>query len=94
MIKRDNETDDPTPEPSTYFQHAIAQQSLEDGGGRFAAEMSGRRKSVEYPRLPANSPWSADPGLEPPLGFDVSAVEPVGEAFEVQQSLNELRGKK
>lgn len=55
--------------------------------GRFAAENRATvigSEAVEYPRLPAESPWACDMvGLEPPLGFSVDAMEPCGEAHEL-----------
>jgi hypothetical protein len=52
------------------------------------------KPSSEIPRLPAASPWSNPDswgGQEPPLGLDVSAVEPVGSAHEIQESLDAAR---
>ena len=41
-----------------------------------------------YPRQPAGSPWAGDlVGDEPSLGFSVEAMEPTGEANEIQASL-------
>ena len=74
----------------TYHSRAAVEQTLETGG-RFADKVSlvvGETPAVQYPRLPAGSPWAGDPvGLEPPLGFSVDAMEPTGEAHEIQASL-------
>jgi hypothetical protein len=68
-------------EPSTY--HKLAGLA-DDLSGRFAVE-AGQSKSTEYPRQNSESPWSgsgADPGVEPPTGVAIDAMEPCGEAFE------------
>jgi hypothetical protein len=73
--------------PTTYSKLASLGDDL--GGGRFAVEQT---KATDYPRLPAG-PWSAgygDAGLEPPIGIDVTAVEPCGEQFEIERSISEL----
>ena len=54
---------------TTYYEIA---QIDELGGGRFKQEP----RVPEYPRQPANSPWSQpDPNVEPPLGFSVDAQD-------------------
>jgi|SRR5262249_12194607 len=70
----------------TYHGHAQANLG-EDRGGRFA--FAGSPKTVtgsspiQYPAQPAHSPWAKDAcPPEPPLGFSVDAMEPVGEPFE------------
>jgi hypothetical protein len=76
---------------TTYHQQAQVDQALE--GGRFAElarqeraakpTVVGAEPTVSYPRQLAGSPWAGDPvGLEPPLGFSVDAMEPVGEVHE------------
>jgi hypothetical protein len=71
---------------ATY--HGVAQTSADDDrGGRFAAVSPTRTvvgaAPISYPKLPANSPWACDPvPTEPPLGFSVDAMEPVGELHE------------
>ncbi len=43
--------------------------------GMAQANVVGNAPVPEYPRLPANSPWAADPvPPEPPLGEDVNAL--------------------
>jgi hypothetical protein len=43
------------------------------------------------PQYPAGPNWAPDPvGVEPPLGIDVNAMEPVGEVGEVQASIDRL----
>jgi hypothetical protein len=73
---------------STYSAHA--HMHIDDAGGRFAKTRPsltvGSKPTVDYPgdKLPA---WVTDRGPdEPPLGFSVDAMEPVGESFEVLQS--------
>jgi hypothetical protein len=56
-------------------------------GGRFSAggSVSGSEEGTDYPRLPADSPWSADPtGVEPPLNYRVDDLEPTGEPHEIE----------
>jgi hypothetical protein len=52
-------------------------------GGRFAKVKGeytiGSGPIVQYPRQPPNSPWAEEPaGLEPPLGYSVDDLAPVG----------------
>jgi hypothetical protein len=80
------------PEGTTLHQLAQVNQEL---GGRFAKAdtNSGENPSVSYPPLPASSPWSGDYAAnqpEPPLGVDISYVEPVGTAEEIERSLAQL----
>jgi hypothetical protein len=75
------------PEPTTFHQLAGVDAQLE--GGRFAQDriVSGSAPSVEYPRLPASSPWSGpQPGPEEPLGWSVAEVPICGEPHEVARS--------
>lgn len=69
----------------TYHSRAMA--DADAPGGRFQAAtktaVSGAAPSVGYPRQPAG-PRVPD---EPALGFAIDAMEPVGEAFEVERSL-------
>ena len=80
---------------TTYAAQAKAQASLDQAGGRFAVEdksvTSGSEASVTYPTLPPSSPWSG-PRLpdEPPLGFAVGQMEPVGTHAEIEASLKSL----
>jgi hypothetical protein len=74
-----------TKDATTLHQLANLDGSLT---GRFnpGGYVSGSEPVVNYPA--ASGPWSGpQPGPEPPLGFDVNAMEPVGEPFEVQRSL-------
>jgi len=70
----------------TYHGHAQSAVD-EDRGGRFAfsgnpATVTGS-SPISYPAQPAHSPWAKDAcPLEPPLGFSVEDMEPVGEPFE------------
>ena len=70
----------------TYHGHAQASID-EDRGGRFAYSGSPTTVTgsspIQYPAQPAHSPWHHDPcPPEPPLGFSVDEMEPVGEPFE------------
>lgn len=66
-----------------------------EGGGRFA-ELA-RREGASRPTVvgadpaanyPAGPAWTrAAVGIEPPLGVAIDAMEPVGEAFEIEASL-------
>jgi len=68
---------------ATY--HSVAQSAVdEDRGGRFAYSGSSTTvvgsSPVSYPQQPTGSPWAKDEcPPEPPLGFSVDAMEPVGE---------------
>jgi DNA-binding transcriptional MerR regulator len=69
---------------TTYFDQA---QGIDDEmGGRFAKVHTTTvvgSSSVSYPAQPSTSPWHRDPVPdEPPLGYSVDAVEPVGEIHE------------
>jgi len=68
----------------TYFGQA--QHADDDLGGRYAKVHSTTvvgSSPVSYPAQPSTSPWHHDPVPdEPPLGYSVDAVEPVGEIFE------------
>ncbi len=55
--------------------------SLENQG-RFARAQGKPTMAVEYPRLPASSPWSHDPvPNEESLGFDINEVPDLGDAL-------------
>jgi len=75
----------------TYHSRALADAELEFSG-RFKATgkptVSGSEPLVRYP-LQATSPWN-DAGVppEPPTGYAIDQLEPVGENHEVQASLN------
>jgi hypothetical protein len=77
----------------TYRDFAEAEFSGDRG--RFTAQsksaVTGADPVPTYPVLPASSPFHHDPvGHEPPLGFDVNALEPTGTHVEVEQSLQAL----
>jgi hypothetical protein len=81
---------------NTYRAHAEASID-EDRGGRFAlvrkpATIVGAGP-IAYPRLPEDSPWSSNPlPPEPPLGYSVDDLEPVGEVFE-QEAKPQVRAR-
>ena len=75
-------------EPTTFHQLANLDTSP---GGRFSpgGYVSGSEAIVQYPPLPASSPWSgAGPQVpdEEPTGIDINAQEPCGTFAEVQRS--------
>ncbi|SRR6266540_466107 len=71
---------------ATY--HGVAQTSVDDDrGGRFAVGSPTTvvgTSPINYPRQPESSPanQAALVGDEPPLGFSVNDMEPVGEIHE------------
>src|SRR5262245_38075957 len=72
----------------TMQGRAVAELQMEERG-RFArqANVTGATPATQYPQLPASSPWASDPlPPEPPLGFSVEEMDPVGEQFEVDRS--------
>jgi hypothetical protein len=71
---------------STYRAHAEANADLELGG-RYAKVTTTTvvgAGPIQYPRLPLTAPsnQAAMVGDEPPLGFSVNDMEPVGEIHE------------
>lgn len=72
----------------TYAGHALDNEP--DVGGRFAKVSTTTvvgTSPINYPQQPPGSPWHSDPcPPEPPLGFSVDAMEPVGEKYEVEAS--------
>ena len=72
---------------NTYRAHAEASID-DDRGGRFAAISRTTvigASPIRYPRLPDGSPWAYDPcPTEPPLNYDINAMQPVGELHERQ----------
>jgi hypothetical protein len=66
---------------NTYRAHAEANADLELGG-RFSKVTTTTvigASPIRYPRLPQGSPWACDPcPTEPPLNYDINAMEPVG----------------
>jgi hypothetical protein len=72
---------------------AAHQALLEPGlAGRFAKESRhdftvGKTPTVEYPRLPSNSPWQQEqPPPEEPTGYEINAMDPVGSPEEIERS--------
>jgi hypothetical protein len=71
---------------STYLDH-----THDEDGGRWAKpkQVTGREQAVNYPKLPASSPWSEEVlGNEPPFGVDINAVEPTGNWHELDASFS------
>jgi hypothetical protein len=71
---------------STYLDHTHSEE-----GGRFAKPQTivGQTQTPEYPMAAPN--WAPQAvGVEPPLGIDVNATEPVGEYGEVTASIERL----
>lgn len=73
---------------TTLFQQATAHIELEDSGrfGALARERAAQPTvagSEPFVRYPGGASWTSDPNmLEPPLGYSVDAMEPVGEIHE------------
>jgi hypothetical protein len=66
-------------------------------GGRFARELPertvGEAPFVDYPRLPAGSPWSQlQPPPEEPTGYEIDLVPAVGEQFEIDRAAEVAAG--
>ena len=81
---------------STY--HSVAASSADDErGGRYAAASSKPTVTgsspIAYPQQPTGSPWASDPlPNEPPLGYSVEEMEPVGEPHEIDASRRDVAG--
>jgi hypothetical protein len=72
----------------TLHERAELEAGLEMGRYRNLTKYT---VGLYYPRMPSTSPWAGDPvPKEEPFGVDISAVEPVGTAQEVQASIDEL----
>jgi hypothetical protein len=70
---------------STYLAH-----THDDEGGRWAkpSMVVGTTPTPQYPG--AAPAWAHDPsGVEPPLNYQIDALEPVGTFQEIQKSLSE-----
>lgn len=70
----------------TLHSRAVADLELEATAGRHskASIVSGATPTVQYPRLPASSPWAADMvPPEEPLGYSVNDLSPTGELHEL-----------
>jgi hypothetical protein len=77
--------------PTSYHKLAGLDDTL---GGRYRVKetISGEQAATQYPKQDSASPWSgggAQVPPEEPLNFDVTAVDPVGEQFEIQRSITE-----
>jgi hypothetical protein len=75
---------------STYFHQSQIAEALDAPGGRYREKetITGSELVPQYPRLPASSPWASDGvGVEQPLGIDVNAMEPTGNAHEIEAGL-------
>ena len=80
--------------PSTFFQEQLKARRL-DGSTNYEAQrsliQSGESAVVEYPRLPASSPWSGDPvGIEPPTGVAIDHMKCTGTPAEQAASLSSM----
>lgn len=77
---------------TTYHQQATAQLALEDSGrfGALARERAAQPAvagTEPFVRYPGGASWTSDPNmLEPPLGFSVDAMDPMGEAHEIAKA--------
>jgi hypothetical protein len=75
---------------STLLDHARASAN-DDRGGRFAAQGKATvtgAAPISYPRLPLTAPANQAMmvGQEPSLGYDINAMDPVGEIHEQRAS--------
>jgi hypothetical protein len=75
---------------STYRAHAEADAELEMGG-RYSkllpTTVTGAMPGPVFPHQPATSPFASDPvPAEPPLGYCINDLEPVGETHEIERS--------
>ena len=71
--------------------HQFGQSQANEEGGRFArpTNVIGTNPTAQYPMAAPN--WAPQAvGVEPPLGIDVNATEPVGEYGEVTASIERL----
>src|SRR5262245_47377498 len=79
----------------TYHEFAASEAGAI--GGRFAAEARTHvvgSSSFAYPRQPGSA-WGNQGAVVPPeepLGVDINALEPLGTAAEIEQSLAQSRG--
>lgn len=80
--------------PNTYFARAQADADLE-AQGRFKKQVESPVTAIpQVPMQPASSYWHDNPvPSEPPLGFDVNAMTPIGTAAEVERSIRELEAR-
>jgi hypothetical protein len=74
---------------TTTTLHSLTALASPEPGGRFAKAnyVAGSEPCVQYPA--AAGPWAGGTRVpdEPPLGFSVDAMEPVGTAAEIEASL-------
>jgi hypothetical protein len=75
--------------PATFHAFAISEiageRQLRDGAITPSTVVGGVSPPNTYPKGPD---WTVDPvGTEPSLNFDVNAMQPTGEAFEIRRSL-------
>jgi hypothetical protein len=74
--------------PSTFFEMARAGVDLTlSGEGSAAGYVSGSEEFVRYPAAAPGYSGGPQPGLEPPFPVDISFVEPIGTAAEIEQSI-------
>jgi hypothetical protein len=74
--------------PSTFFQMARAGLDLSlSGEGSPGGYVSGSEPFVRYPAAAPGYSGGPQPGLEPSLGVPIDALEPVGTAVEIEQSI-------
>jgi hypothetical protein len=79
------------PEPTTFF--AMAQHGVDltlTGEASATGFVVGSTPHVNYPR--SGYDVGVEVGIEPALGVPIDALEPVGTAVEIEQSLSQLAG--
>ena len=71
-----------------YFNRAQTEVGQELGRFSHLTKTTVVGGVTPVPRQPPNSPFAGDPtGVEPPLGYDINSMTPVGTPSEVQASI-------
>jgi hypothetical protein len=78
------------PEPTTLFAMSQVDIALESDERFTSSEIAGARPSVDYPQLPASSPWSTPMPPEEALGESVEDLPPLGTPAEIARSIAQL----
>jgi hypothetical protein len=75
---------------TTLRDMANVDAMLDAQAGRFAQAtvVAGSDPATMYPKMPASSPWASDPvPPESSLGYEIDALEPIGEPHELRASM-------
>jgi hypothetical protein len=73
----------------TFHDVAIGEADMVQGRFASVSKTQVTGAGPDYPRLPEGSPWRDEQIVEPPLGFPIDQLEPVGTAQEIEKSLGE-----